>query len=82
MGGALGDALGMPTQTLSPREIAETYGQIRGFVAPAEDHPVSRGLPAARHSTGTVSKDDHPARYGLSYPDTVLVGCSGDHSAG
>lgn len=47
VGGALGDALGMPTQTLSPREIAATFGKVTDFVAPADDHPVSRGLPAA-----------------------------------
>ncbi len=44
---ALGDALGMPTQTLSPKEIIETYGEIRGFVAASESQPVSHGLPAA-----------------------------------
>ena len=47
MGGALGDALGMPTQTLSPAEIAATYGRVTDFCAPGDDHPVSRGLPAA-----------------------------------
>ncbi|NIA71725.1 ADP-ribosylglycohydrolase family protein [Pelagibius litoralis] len=52
MGGALGDALGMPTQTLSPREIKETFGRVTDFVAPRDDHPVSRGLPA-----GTVTDD-------------------------
>ncbi|MGF1627969.1 MAG: ADP-ribosylglycohydrolase family protein [Kiloniellaceae bacterium] len=47
VGGALGDALGMPTQTLSPEEIATAYGKVTDFVSPADDHPVSRGLPAA-----------------------------------
>lgn len=47
MGGALGDALGMPTQTLSPEEIAATFGKVTDFAAPRDDHPVSRGLPAA-----------------------------------
>lgn len=46
-GGALGDALGMPTQTLSPAQIADTYGPVNDFVAPSDDHPVSRGLAAA-----------------------------------
>lgn len=52
LGGALGDALGMPTQLLSPSEIAETYGAVEDFVAPTADHPVSRGLPA-----GAVTDD-------------------------
>lgn len=46
IGGALGDALGMPTQLLSPTQIRLSYGFVDGFVAPSEDHPVSKGLPA------------------------------------
>lgn len=46
-GVALGDALGMPTQTLSRQEIAGTYGRVHGFVAPVQGHPVSHGLQAA-----------------------------------
>lgn len=45
-GGALGDALGMPTQTLSRDQIIAAYGEIEGFIAPFDDHPVSHGLPA------------------------------------
>jgi ADP-ribosylglycohydrolase len=52
VGGALGDALGMPTQTLSPAEIRAAYGSVNGFVAPCDDHPVSRGLAA-----GSVTDD-------------------------
>lgn len=52
VGGALGDALGMPTQTLSPAEIEATYGAVTDFVAPVEDHPVSHGLAA-----GAVTDD-------------------------
>ena len=52
VGGALGDALGMPTQTLSPAEIKATYGAVTDFVAPDDDHPVSRGL-----SAGAVTDD-------------------------
>ena len=55
-GGALGDALGMPTQLLSPAAIRDTYGFVDGFVAPAPDHPVSRGLAA-----GTVTDDTEQA---------------------
>ena len=44
MGGALGDALGMPTQSLSPAEIVETYGKITDFEAPVDSHPIAHGL--------------------------------------
>ena len=46
VGGALGDAMGMPTQLLSPKEIKSDYGFVDGFVDPAPDHPVSKGLKA------------------------------------
>ncbi|TFF23202.1 ADP-ribosylglycohydrolase family protein [Jiella endophytica] len=46
VGGALGDALGMPTQLLSADEIRRGYGHVDRFVTPTDDHPVSRGLPA------------------------------------
>ena len=41
---AVGDALGMPTQTLSVAEIRRHYGKITTFVAPYNDHPVADGL--------------------------------------
>ncbi|MDX8512997.1 ADP-ribosylglycohydrolase family protein [Mesorhizobium captivum] len=56
IGGALGDALGMPTQLLSPARIAELYGHVEDFVAPVADHPVSRGLPA-----GAITDDTEQA---------------------
>ncbi|WP_292242833.1 ADP-ribosylglycohydrolase family protein [Mesorhizobium sp.] len=56
IGGALGDALGMPTQLLSPARIAELYGHVEDFVAPVADHPVSKGLAA-----GTVTDDTEQA---------------------
>ena len=56
VGGALGDALGMPTQLLSPARIAELYGHVDDFVAPVADHPVSKGLLA-----GTVTDDTEQA---------------------
>ncbi|TPI64904.1 ADP-ribosylglycohydrolase family protein [Mesorhizobium sp. B3-1-3] len=56
IGGALGDALGMPTQLLSPARIAELYGHVEDFVAPAADHPVSKGLPA-----GAITDDTEQA---------------------
>lgn len=46
MGVALGDALGMPSQTLSRARIVEAYGRITDLVEPIEGHPVSHGLRA------------------------------------
>ena len=56
VGGAVGDALGMPTQLLSAAEIRNRYGFVDGFVPPTPDHPVSRGLEA-----GTVTDDTEQA---------------------
>jgi ADP-ribosylglycohydrolase len=56
IGGALGDALGMPTQLLSPARIAAVYGHVEDFVAPVADHPVSKGLAA-----GTITDDTEQA---------------------
>ena len=47
MGLAIGDALGMPGQTLDRASICAAYGRITGFVDPVPDHPVSHGLSAA-----------------------------------
>jgi ADP-ribosylglycohydrolase len=52
LGGALGDAMGMPTQLLSPAEIRGHYGHVEDFVGPVDDHPVSKGLVA-----GTITDD-------------------------
>jgi ADP-ribosylglycohydrolase len=60
VGGALGDAMGMPTQLLSHQQIAARYGNVETFVAPNDDHPVSRGLEA-----GTITDDTE---------QTLLVG--------
>ncbi|WBU62119.1 ADP-ribosylglycohydrolase family protein [Paracoccus albus] len=50
---AIGDALGMPSQTLVREEICERYGRIEGFVAPFEGHEVSHGLRAAQVTDDT-----------------------------
>jgi len=52
-GVAMGDAAGMPSQTLTRAEIAARYGPITGFVAPFPDHPVSHGLLAAQVTDDT-----------------------------
>ncbi|TVQ57526.1 MAG: ADP-ribosylglycohydrolase [Rhodobacteraceae bacterium] len=44
LGLALGDAMGMPSQTLSAGEIRQRYGRIEDFVAPFPGHPASHGL--------------------------------------
>lgn len=51
-GVAIGDAMGMPTQTLPREEIARLYGRIDGFRDAAESQPVSAGLRA-----GTITDD-------------------------
>ncbi|RWQ34657.1 MAG: ADP-ribosylglycohydrolase family protein [Mesorhizobium sp.] len=73
IGGALGDALGMPTQLLSPARIAELYGHVEDFVAPVVDHPVSKGLVA-----GTVTDDTEQAL--LLGRILVVSGDSFDHT--
>ena len=44
---AVGDALGMPSQTMTRPDIAAAYGRITDFIAPIADHPISHGLRAA-----------------------------------
>src|ERR1700679_3371370 len=43
---AVGDALGMPTQLLSRRQVAELYGRLEGFEPGPEINEISRGMPA------------------------------------
>lgn len=56
LGLALGDALGMPSQTLDRAEIARRHGRITGLEAPHPGHPVAHGLPA-----GAVTDDTEQA---------------------
>ena len=54
---ALGDALGMPTQSLPRAEIVARYGTvISGFRPGADGHPLAAGLPA-----GSVTDDTEQA---------------------
>ncbi len=53
VGVAVGDALGMPSQTLSREEIAASYGRITEFLPPVTDHPVSHGLRAGQVTDDT-----------------------------
>ena len=43
---ALGDALGMPTQAMSPEQIREVYGTITGLVDADASQPYAPGMPA------------------------------------
>ncbi|SDK64725.1 ADP-ribosylglycohydrolase [Glycomyces sambucus] len=53
---ALGDALGMPTQSMSPREIAEDYGDLDGLAAAGPRQRIAAGMPA-----GSVTDDTEQA---------------------
>src|SRR5690348_18457010 len=54
---ALGDALGMPTQSLPRAEILARYGAVVGGFHPGPDgHPLAAGLPA-----GSVTDDTEQA---------------------
>jgi ADP-ribosylglycohydrolase len=54
---AIGDALGMPTQMLSRREIVERWGGfLTGFEPAPPGHPIAAGLPA-----GSVTDDTEQA---------------------
>ena len=53
---ALGDALGMPTQEMSPAQIRSVYGRITGLVDGDASQPYAPGMPA-----GSVTDDTEQA---------------------
>ncbi|MBB4683418.1 ADP-ribosylglycohydrolase family protein [Amycolatopsis jiangsuensis] len=53
---ALGDAFGMPTQSMSREQIAAHYGTVRGLRDAVDAQPISPGLPA-----GSVTDDTEQA---------------------
>ena len=53
---ALGDALGMPTQAMSPAQIRAVYGRIAGLVDADASQPYAPGMPA-----GSVTDDTEQA---------------------
>ena len=53
---ALGDALGMPTQAMSPEQIRAVYGTITGLVDGDASQPYAPGMPA-----GSVTDDTYQA---------------------
>ena len=63
---AIGDALGMPTQMLSPFEVVRQFGPLSGFRAAAADHPIAAGMPA-----GSITDDTEQA---LLLADALIKG--------
>lgn len=63
---ALGDALGMPTQSLSRQRIQEVYGELSWFEAALPDHPLAAGMAA-----GSVTDDTEQA---LVLADVLIDG--------
>ncbi|MFD9890178.1 ADP-ribosylglycohydrolase family protein [Amycolatopsis sp. NPDC059027] len=53
---AIGDALGMPTQSMSRTTIAETYGPITGFRDAVAEQPIAPGMAA-----GSITDDTEQA---------------------
>ncbi len=53
---ALGDALGMPTQSMSPAQITADHGSITGLVDAGPHQEIAAGMPA-----GTVTDDTEQA---------------------
>lgn len=53
---ALGDALGMPTQAMSPEQIRAVYGRVTGLVDGDDSQPYAPGMPA-----GSVTDDTEQA---------------------
>lgn len=53
---AIGDALGMPTQSMSADSIRQTYGYITDFVAGAANQPIAPHMSAA-----TITDDTEQA---------------------
>ena len=53
---ALGDALGMPTQSLSREQIRARYGRIDGLIAADADQPIAPNMPA-----GAITDDTEQA---------------------
>lgn len=53
---ALGDALGMPTQSLSRPRIREVYGNLTWFETALPDHPLAAGMAA-----GSITDDTEQA---------------------
>lgn len=56
IGLAVGDALGMPTQSMSRAAIAARYGRVDRLLDAADDQPIAPGMPA-----GSITDDTEQA---------------------
>lgn len=56
VGLTIGDALGMPTQSMSPEQIRARYGWVDGFLDAAADQPIAPSMPA-----GSITDDTEQA---------------------
>ncbi len=56
VGLAVGDALGMPTQSMSRADIAARYGRVDRLLDGAPDQPIAPGMPA-----GSITDDTEQA---------------------
>ena len=63
---SLGDALGMPTQSMSPAAIHETYGRVDTLRDAIADQPIAPGMPA-----GSVTDDTEQT---LIVADLIIKG--------
>lgn len=66
LGLALGDALGMPTQSLSRPQIQDRFGRIEGLLDAGPDQPIAPGMPA-----GSITDDTEQA---LLLAELVIAG--------
>ncbi|PSK99555.1 ADP-ribosylglycohydrolase [Murinocardiopsis flavida] len=64
---AVGDALGMPTQSFGRADIARRFGPIEGFEDGPADQPIAPGLPA-----GTITDDTEQA---VLVAELLIEGC-------
>ena len=76
---AVGDALGMPTQTLSRRRVTELFGDLDGFRAGPAENEVSAGLPAGRVTDDTdqavIVAELLVEGHGTVDPEAMARGC-------
>ena len=67
VGGAVGDALGMPAEALTPTQIKEYYGNIDGYVNPKD------GLACSRLRAGQYTDDTQMT---IAVAESIVERCS------
>lgn len=55
LGGAVGDAMGMPTEFFSRRKIKEKYGKVETFLSGSPDSVISKGFKAGETTDDTAN---------------------------